>query len=147
MTMRTLLDQIRTSETGATAVEFALAAPIALTMMLGVLQIGIAMQGYNALRGMVGDVARHTVVQYSTGVDLADEQIAADAVARATTAPYLLDGQNLIVNVQSAASSGIGGVKQIDVTVSYSVRSIIPGFDADQFPMTLEKSIYVIDEE
>ncbi|MEW6575372.1 TadE/TadG family type IV pilus assembly protein [Sphingorhabdus sp.] len=146
MIMRNLLRQIRKSETGASAVEFALAAPIALILMVGVIQVGIAMQGYNAIRGMVGDLARHTVVRYSTGVDLADDQIEADAMARATAAPYLLNADNLVIDVQSAESSGIGGVKQIDVTVSYAVRSIIPGLDADQFPMTLEKSIYVVDE-
>lgn len=146
MIMRNLLRQIRKSETGASAVEFALAAPIALILMVGVIQVGIAMQGYNAIRSMVGDLARHTVVRYSTGVDLADDQIEADAMARATAAPYLLNADNLVIDVQSAESSGIGGVKQIDVTVSYAVRSIIPGLDADQFPMTLEKSIYVVDE-
>ena len=145
--MRKLLRHIRQSEQGATAVEFALAAPIALTMMVGVIQVGIAMQGYNAIRGMVGDLARHTVVQYSTGVELEDDQIEADAIARATAAPYLLNADNLVIDVASANSSGIGGVKQIDVTVSYAVRSIIPGINADQFPMTLEKSIFVIDED
>lgn len=144
--MMGLLRHFVRSESGAAAVEFALAAPVALTLMVGVIQIGIAMQGYNALRGMVGDLSRHTVVQYSTGVDLEDNQIEADAIARATAAPYLLNPDNLVVDVESADSSGIGGVKQINVTVSYAVRSIIPGLDADQFPMTLQKAIYVVDE-
>jgi Flp pilus assembly pilin Flp len=146
MTMVDWLKKIRNSEQGATAVEFAMAAPVAITMMTGVIQIGIAMQGYNAMRGMAGDLARHTVVQYSVGIDLEDEQIEADAIQRATSSPYLLNADNLVIDVESADDSGIGGVKQIDITVSYAVRSIIPGFDADQFPMTLQKSIFVIDE-
>lgn len=147
MKIRKLLRKVRRSEQGATAVEFALAAPIAIALMLGVIQIGVAMQGYNAIRGLVGDLARRTVVQYSTGVELSDEQIAANAVARARGAPYLLDPAKLVIDVESADDSGIGGVKQIDITVSYAVRSIIPGLSTDQFPMTLEKAIFVIDED
>ena len=89
---------------------------------------------------------RHTFVRVTDDMTVVDDQIEADAMARATAAPYLLNADNLVIDVQSAESSGIGGVKQIDVTVSYAVRSIIPGLDADQFPMTLEKSIYVVDE-
>ena len=48
---------------GSVAIEFALIGPVFLTMFLGVLQIGIGMQNYNALRGISADVARYAVVK------------------------------------------------------------------------------------
>jgi Flp pilus assembly protein TadG len=147
MKLGQFLARLRRSESGASAVEFALAAPIAMTLMTGVLQVGVAMQSYNALRGMVGDLARQTVVQYSIGVKLTDQQIETDARARGISSPYLLKNANLDIDVNSADDSGIDDVKQIDIRVDYEVQSIVPGLASATFPMTLEKSIFVIDAD
>lgn len=144
--IRPFLKHLRKAEGGSTVVEFALAAPIAIALMTGVIQIGIAMQSYNALRGLSGDLARQTVVQYSIGVELTDQQIENDARARAIAAPYLLNNENLDINAVTADSSGIAEVKQIDVTISYNIRSIIPGIKDSSLPLSIEKSIFVIDE-
>ena len=75
MTIRKLLNRIRRNDTGAAAIEFALLSPALILMMIGVLQVGVAMQNYNALRGLSADVARYTMVQYQTGNTISNSQI------------------------------------------------------------------------
>ena len=46
-----------------------------MAMMLGVFQIGIGMQNYNAMRSVASDVMRYAVVNYQTNNDLTDQQL------------------------------------------------------------------------
>lgn len=68
-TLRALLRQ----KQGSVVTEFALLAPTILALMLGVLQIGIGMQNYNAMRSVASDVMRYAVVNYQTGNELTND--------------------------------------------------------------------------
>ena len=72
--MQRLLSRLRRNRDGSVAVEFALVGPILLGMLMGVLQIGIGMQNYNALRGISADTARYAVVNYQTANRLTTSQ-------------------------------------------------------------------------
>jgi Flp pilus assembly protein TadG len=52
--LHTLLARIRRDRRGAVMVEFALIGPALLAMLFGVLQFGLGMQNYNALRSISG---------------------------------------------------------------------------------------------
>ena len=64
--MRRMISFLRKDQRGSVAVEFALIGPLLIGMLMGVLQIGVGMQNYNALRGISADVARYSVINYQT---------------------------------------------------------------------------------
>ena len=117
---RTLADR-----RGAVIVEFALLGPLAIAMMLGVLQIGIALQSYNAIRNVSADTARHTAVAYQTNNKLSDTQIRQYALATAITAPYLLQNSGLTISCADAATQPITGATEKTLSISYQVPSIL----------------------
>ncbi len=73
--MRQFLNRLRRENTGVAAIEFALIGPAFIVMILGVLQVGMGLQSYNALRNLSADVARYSMVQYQTGNALSNSQI------------------------------------------------------------------------
>jgi len=143
MKLPLIVRQIAPATRGVAAVEFALAAPLALLLLFGVIQIGFVMQAYSSLRSVAGTVSRYTVVQYMTGNQLSDNQIATVAVAQAIDNPYNLDGSQLDVTAVTDTVSGITGVKKINMTIDYVVPVIMPLIPRDSFNMQFEKSIYV----
>ena len=54
-----LLQRLRRNSDGSAVVEFAMLGGLFIAMLLGVFQVGIAMQSYNAMRSMTADVARY----------------------------------------------------------------------------------------
>ena len=70
-----LLRRLARDVSGSTIVEFALLGPLMMAMMLGVLQLGVGMHGYNAMRSASADVARYAAVQYQTENELSNSQI------------------------------------------------------------------------
>ena len=56
MTRLALFRRLRANARGAVAIEFALLGPAFIVMLLGVLQVGIGLQSYNALRNASADV-------------------------------------------------------------------------------------------
>ena len=62
--IRKLVLSLGANQTASAAVEFALIGPLFLTMFMGVMQVGIGMQNYNALRSISADTARYAVVNY-----------------------------------------------------------------------------------
>ena len=61
---------------GASAVEFAILAPVFLSLFFGVLQFGVWLQNYNAIRSVTLDGARAVMIEYqndNTLWDLKDE--------------------------------------------------------------------------
>ena len=49
--------------TGSAAIEFGLIAPAFLTMLLGVFQVGVWMQSYNAMRKAITETASSVAVE------------------------------------------------------------------------------------
>jgi hypothetical protein len=83
--------------------EFALVGPAFIVMLMGVLQVGIAMQNYNALRNVSADVARYAMIQYTTGNRLTNDQLNSYATTVAQSAPYLLNSR-IIVTIDDVAT-------------------------------------------
>jgi Flp pilus assembly protein TadG len=137
--------KIGRDQEGAGAVEFAIAAPAGLAMMVGIVQLGMVMQAYNALRSIAGDAARYTVVQYQIGTQLTDQQIEGIVLSRATGNDYQLKQQNLTISATTIASPEIDKIKQVDVSIAYQVPSFMPFFKAKDFEMSVDKSIYLLD--
>jgi Flp pilus assembly protein TadG len=124
-------------------VEFALLGPLMITMLLGVVQIGIGMQSYNALRGIAADVGRHVAVEYQKSNRLTNTQVRQLGEATAVQPPYLLDGSALTVNVADASPQRVAGAKEITFTVTYTVPSVLAIIDLPNFNIRFSRPIFV----
>ena len=110
---------------GGAAVEFGLLAPAFLLMFIGVLQVGVAMHAYNSLRNISADTAREVSVQYQTNNRLTNSQISQVGVATATTAPYLLQTDRLIVNVQAATTQRVPNATELTLRLRYQLPTFL----------------------
>jgi Flp pilus assembly protein TadG len=128
---------------GVAAVEFAFAAPLILAMLFGILQIGLLMLAYNGIRSLAGEMGRYAVVQYMTGNELSDSQIETAVIARGVRAGSGLNADNLQVNAATALVSSVPGVKQIDLTITYSVPNVLPFWPGEGFQIDVEKPVMV----
>lgn len=112
---------------GSVAIEFALIAPALIAMLLGIFQVGVGMQNYNAMRSISADVARYAVVCYQKQ-DTAcndDTEFETWARRRAAASPYNLDRERLTVDVQAVDPSTVAGALEKTITLTYAVPSVM----------------------
>ena len=139
----TLFRRTVADKRGSVAIEFALLGPLAIGMMLGVLQIGIALQSYNAIRNVSADVSRHTAVQYQVNNKLTDTQIQQYTLATAVRAPYLLENNGLTISVANAATQRVTGATEKTLSISYQVPSILTLLGFKSPSITFTRPIFV----
>lgn len=129
---------------GSVAVEFAIIGPAMLAMMLGVFQVGIGMQNYNAMRSVAAETARHAIVNYQTGNKLSNSQLANHAKTVGMSPPYSLQFDRLAADVSDAAVQRVPGAKELTVTLTYRVPTILGIIGIDEIPMTFSRPIFVV---
>jgi Flp pilus assembly protein TadG len=110
---------------GSVAIEFGIIAPVFLMMLLGVLQVGVWMQAYNAMRNAVAATARSVAVEYQTDNRLTDAQIANTGLAVATSNPYMLDANLIEVDVDAPSGQPFPGARQLTLTFTYQMPSFL----------------------
>ncbi len=119
------LASLARDRTGSVAIEFGIIAPAFLMMLLGVFQVGVWMQAYNAMRNAVAATARSVSVEYQTDNKLTDSQIANTGLAVATTDPYRLDADSIVVDVDTPATQPFPGARQLTLTFTYQMPSFL----------------------
>jgi len=132
-------------ESGAIAIEFGLLGPLLIAMLLGVLQVGIAMQSYNAIRNVSADVARYAAVQYQTDNLLTNNQIRQYTISTAINSPYLLQRSGLWIQVDDATSQRVTGAREITLSIDYQVPSILTLLGFDSPSISFDRPIFVLD--
>lgn len=125
MTMAHLLRNLKADCRGATIIEFAMLAPAFIVMLLGVLQVGMGLQSYNALRSASADIARHAMVQYARGNRLNNTELQAYAEEAGSGPPYLLAADRLDASVTTAGTQRVAGATELTLTVTYQIPSIV----------------------
>ena len=140
-----LLNRLRASEGGSMIVEFALLGPILIVMMFGVLQIGIAMQNYNALRNISADVARYAMVQHQTENYITNSQIKTYAISHAQGAPYLLQNNRLNAVVRDATNQRVAGAREVEIVIGYQIDSLLEFAKINGPFITYSRPIFLID--
>ncbi|MEO7550194.1 MAG: TadE/TadG family type IV pilus assembly protein [Croceibacterium sp.] len=105
-------------------IEFAILAPAVIAMMLGVLYVGMALQNYNALRGLSADVARYAMIQYARGNRMNDAQLQTYALSVGDGAPYLFDS-TLRAVVGDAANQRVSGATEKTLTLTYQIPTLV----------------------
>jgi Flp pilus assembly protein TadG len=142
-----LLARITRDRTGTTAVEFALVGPAVIGLMLGVFQVGMAMQSHNAIRSVTAEAARYATVEFQKGAtpaDLTNDEIEEEALDIADEVPYVLVRSRVTVNVVDAPTQRVNGAREMTITVSYTPPPVLPLFDWASPTVTHTRPIFVI---
>lgn len=144
MMLTRLIARLRREDRGSVAVEFALVGPMLIGMLMGVLQIGIGMQNYNALRGVSADVARYAVINYQTGNRLNSSQLEEYATGVATTAPYGLNHERFMTQVSVATTQRVTGATELTIRLTYNIPTFLGIFGIDEFPVVYTRPVFVV---
>ena len=135
---------LRKDSSGASAVEFALLAPVFMMLLFGVLQAGVWLQNYNAVRSATLDASRQVLIEYQKDNSLSDEQIRRVVLARATTAPYFLNSDNLTVTIDRKLTTRVAGTTEMDVELRYTIDSFLPFAELPGGVVEYERPLFVV---
>ena len=143
------LPSLRRDAKGSVAIEFALIGPAMLAMLLGVLQIGIGMQNYNALRSVSAEVARYAVTDSQdaaarSNMTLRDTNTQLEQYARevATDAPFGLQGSRLTATVTSVPTR-VDGASERTIQLRYNIPSVLGVIGINSIPITYTQSVFI----
>ncbi len=139
-----LVRAFRRDQTASSAIEFGLIAPLFLALFLGVLQIGVGMQNYNAMRSISADVARFTAITYQQGTKPTDAAIETYAIDVAEAPPYGLRSGKLTIEANTVASTQFTGAKEITLTIEYDVPSFLGFIGISEIPLSYSRPIFVM---
>ena len=139
------LRRLTASERGASAVEFALLAPVFISLMLGVVEVGLYMQNYNAVRSLAGDAARFAAVEYQKNNVVTEEALEANIKAMGLAAPYSLMDSQLTVTVTEVSPARVNGAREFDLDIDYALPDIIGGTTIDNFTVSYSRPLFVLD--
>lgn len=147
--MTKLLAKLRQDRSGSVIVEFAILGPAMLAMLFGVLQFGIGMQNYNALRSISADLARYAVIDAQdaaaqSDMTLRDTNDELEAYAReiASAAPYGLRADRLTVTVTSVPTR-IDEASERTMTLQYNIPSVLGMIGIDSIPITYTRPVFI----
>lgn len=140
--MSRVLRRLRTNSSGSTIIEFAILAPAIITLCLGILQVGIWMQSYNALRSLAADTGRYVAVKYQKGESIANIDMASWAKDYGRD-HYLLRYVDLVPDVSDASSQQIDGVTEKTLTLSYKYKSYLGIIGVNDASVTFKRPIFV----
>ena len=144
--MTRVLRRLVAAKGGSTIVELGLLAPMMCALLLGVLQVGIGMHSYNALRGISSDVARYAIVQYQTDNELSNSQLNDYARSVAVQPPYGLQGTDFTVNITNAANQRVAGAKELNFVMTYKIDSFLGVVGLEDFTISFTRPIFVLDD-
>ena len=140
------LQALRADREGSALIEFALLAPLLIMLIMGVFQIGMQMQSYNAMRSAMADTARFTVIQAQRdqfdNITTTSIQDAGYGIAMAP--PYALKGDRLDINANEEASE-VTDARKFVVTMTYEPENLLGFRNINLLTLNYERSIYVQD--
>lgn len=142
--MKKFISLLRSNQTAAATVEFALIGPAFIAMFMGVLQVGIGMQNYNAMRSISADTARYAVVNYQKGNQLTAIQLQTYASNIAKAAPYGLESTRFVSFVSTPVTQRVSGATEYQIRLTYSVRTLLEVIGIGAIPISYTRPIFVI---
>lgn len=144
MRLPSSLRRLRADRTGGVLVEFAILSPVIFALLFGVMQIGLQMFSYNALRSVATDTARYTFVEYQKSNRVSTEQIEDQARAIAVAPPYGLEFNNLTADV-TMPNSTISGTVLLRLELTYVPMNFLDFIGVGAPTITVTREIYVSD--
>lgn len=137
------LRQFRDDCSGSAIIEFAILAPTILTLLIGVVQVGLWMQTYNALRSVAADSGRFVAVEYQKPDNRISNADMALWAKNKAISDYLFDSTQLTTSVVDAGTQSIGGITEKTITISYTMDSYLGIVGIDAIPVTFSRPIFV----
>lgn len=125
-----LFAQLRKSETGTAAVEFALVGMVAIATFLGILEFGRTLYMRNEISYAV-DLATRQILTNATVPDAEVETVIRDAITFGGSA-------NLQI---SFGTESFNGVAFRTVLVRYPVTLFVPGIPDGSFMLTIDRRV------
>ena len=138
--LRRLLRDTRASA----LVEFAMLAPVFIMLLIGMLQIGLQIQNYNAVRNLAADGARYAVVQWQQGTKSSTAEVEAWVRAKAVSGTYGLNTDLLTVSVSQPLLSQITGTTEMDINVSYAAPNFVPQIAASVLNLSYTRPVFLM---
>jgi len=126
--MRTILRR----REGAAMVEFAIAAPITLMLIIGTLKMGVFYFAQNSVTYAIDEVARAAEV-YPTP---------SDSSLQSTFSNALLKQESSIAVTMTITHGATSGVKYIDLATSYQLPVVIPFTSVTSIPVGSKRRVY-----
>ena len=127
-------------------IEFAMLAPVFILLLIGMLQIGLQIQNYNAVRNLASDGARYAVVQYQKGIKNSTSSIEAWIRARAVSGQYNLNTDRLGIAVsQPLTGSQVAGTTEMDINVTYAAPNFVPQIAASALNLSYTRPVFLMD--
>lgn len=139
-----LLKRLAQDRHGGAIIEFALLGPLLITMMIGVLQVGMAMQAYSALRGASSDLARFATVERQKGTTLTTTALTTKARSVATGSPYELVTGNLTTASVTQVTTRVAGATEYRVQYNYNVPNVLQIAGLGTIPLSYSRPIFVV---
>lgn len=141
--LKTWRTAISDDQRGGVLVEFALLAPAFLTLLVGVIQIGMHIQNSNAVRNLASDGARFAVVQYQR-----DQQSSTDIIetwirSRGVGGRYNLDTDRLGVTV-TPQTTRIAGTIEMNIQITYDAPDFLAFVPGDVLQLTYERPVFLL---
>ena len=137
--------RLRKSECGSTIVEFAMLAPVLITMMVGIFQVGVMVQNYNAVRSVAADIARHAMIQFTVGQPMTETAMGDYGTGIAEAAPYFMSDSRLHVSVTPVTTPQVASTIEKTLTITYRVPSFIESFGLRGPTISYSRPIIVTD--
>jgi Flp pilus assembly protein TadG len=138
------LPNIRRDREGSVVIEFALIGPVLLAMLMGVLQIGLGMQNYNALRGISAETARFAVVTRQADGTVSTTSLENHADSLAVAPPYGLAAARFQSNVSLAGTQRVPGATEYTLQLQYNVPTFLGFIGVGEIPLTFTRPIFVV---
>lgn len=114
MTPRPLLRDRR----GAAAIDFALALPVLLMLIVGVMQLGMALQASSGVRELIGRAGRTAIIEFQATPQPSTAAFVTRIEQRAGNGGYGLRG-DLVEAAVATSDDQVAGVQTVTITVSY----------------------------
>lgn len=137
-----ILKRLLANRSGSTIIEFAILAPAIVTLFLGVLQVGMWMQSYNALRSLAADTGRYVAVKYQKGETISNIDMANWAKDWGRD-HYQFRYDDLVPDVSDAANQQIVGVTEKTLTLNYTYTSYLGVIGVSDANVTFARPIFV----
>ncbi len=128
----------------ASAIEFALLAPVFFALMFGVVSVGIYMQNYNAIRSLASDAARFAAVEYQKNNKVSNTMLEDNIAAMAVASPYNLNANLLNVDVNPVNPSRVDGALEFDLDITYNLPDIVGGTSIDNITLSYSRPLFVL---
>lgn len=112
-------------EGGATVVEFALAVPILIFLLVGIMQIGILFHANGGIRELMGWSGRRAIILYQNSTKPADAVFTNEITTEAGTGGYGLVTSRLTPVLLVSENTGLG-YRSVQITLRYSVPLSLP---------------------